>query len=197
AFASALAISPDGTHLYATGSHDGAIAVFRRNAISGALDFVEAQKNGVRGVDGLAYARGVTLSPDGAFVYVAGETDNAIAIFRRNPQLGTLAFVQAVRDDAGTLVAALALSISPDGAFLYSAANSTIGVYKRDANTGGLTLVESQRETADGPRFGILGTHSVTVSADGSFVYASGQADSAVAAFRRERTTGRLTFIQV
>ena len=50
---------------------DNAVAVFSRNATTGALTFVEAKFDGVGGTDGLAGATGVSLSADGEHVYVA------------------------------------------------------------------------------------------------------------------------------
>jgi 6-phosphogluconolactonase (cycloisomerase 2 family) len=37
------------------------------------------------------------VSPDGRHVYVAGQLDNAIAIFARDPLTGALTFVEAKR----------------------------------------------------------------------------------------------------
>jgi 6-phosphogluconolactonase (cycloisomerase 2 family) len=84
AFPSSLALSPGGDHLYVTGSHDDAVAVFGRDATTGALSFIEAHKQGLAGADGLGGARAVAVSPDGAYVYVAGQQSDAIAVFRRN-----------------------------------------------------------------------------------------------------------------
>ena len=45
------------SHLsYVTGNGDDAVAVFSRASSTGALTFVEVQKDGVNGVDGLATA---------------------------------------------------------------------------------------------------------------------------------------------
>jgi hypothetical protein len=99
-----LAISPDGSSLYVVSSVDGSVAVFARSAGS-ALTFVEAEKDGVNGVDGLGGAQAVAVSPDGAHVYVASSgtstvtgTDDAVAIFTRDALTGALTFVAAVRD---------------------------------------------------------------------------------------------------
>ena len=75
------AVSPDGKHVYATGSLDDAVAVFSRDAATGALTFVEAQFDGVGGVDGLNFVTSVAVSPDGKHVYTAGQFDDAVAVF--------------------------------------------------------------------------------------------------------------------
>mgnify|MGYP000524104389 CR=1 FL=1 len=56
-----------------------AVAVFSRDPASGALAFVEVQRDGVGGVDGLDAAFSVTVSPDGNHLYAAGATDDALA----------------------------------------------------------------------------------------------------------------------
>ena len=76
-----VTVSPDGKNLYAAGGSDDAVAVFSRNATTGELSFVEVQKDGVGGVDGLYYARSVTVSPDGKNLYAAGAIDDAVAVF--------------------------------------------------------------------------------------------------------------------
>ena len=65
--AQSLALSADGAHLYAT--QPNGLVVFSRNATSGAVTMIQSLTDGVGGVNGLAYARHVVISPDGANVY--------------------------------------------------------------------------------------------------------------------------------
>ena len=76
-FAQAITLSPDGSHVYVAGLGDNAIAVFSRDAVSGALTFVEVQRDGIGGVDGLDGIWCVVVSPDGAHVYSAAVDDDA------------------------------------------------------------------------------------------------------------------------
>jgi DNA-binding beta-propeller fold protein YncE len=78
-----VTVSPDGKNIYAAGFNDNAVAVFSRNSTTGALTFVEIQKDGVGTVDGLFSAVSVTVSPDGNNVYAAGLNDAAVAVFNR------------------------------------------------------------------------------------------------------------------
>ena len=97
----ALAVSPDGAHLYAAGYGEDAVAVFDRDGATGRLTFVEVYRDGSGGVDGLDGARAVVVSPDGLHVYVAGYMEDAVAVFARNSATGALAFQQVVRDNTG------------------------------------------------------------------------------------------------
>ena len=63
-----------------TASLGNAVAVFDRNAVTGALSFVEVQKGS--GTRGLAFARSATVSPDGKNVYGGGASSNAVTVFR-------------------------------------------------------------------------------------------------------------------
>src|SRR5438552_1167570 len=69
------------------------------------LRFSGAQVNGTGDVTGLNGAYGVTVSPDGKQVYVAGELDDALAVFSRDADTGVLTFVELERDTVRGLAA--------------------------------------------------------------------------------------------
>ena len=196
-----VTVSPDGNFtVYATSLTDDAIAVFSRDAGTGALTFVEAQFDGVGGVDGLDNAESVTVSPDGNFVYAASQGDDAIAVFSRDAGTGALTFVEAQFDGVGGadgLDGAQSVTVSPDGNFVYatSLTDDAIAVFSRDAGTGALTFVEAQFDGVGGVD-GLDNAESVTVSPDGNFVYVASGADNAIAAFSRNPGTGALTFVE-
>jgi 6-phosphogluconolactonase (cycloisomerase 2 family) len=197
AFPTALALSPDGTHLYVAGTHDDAVVAFARDTTSGSLTFIEAQIDGAAGVEGLRNSSAVVVSPDGSHVYVAGQHDDAIAVFRRNAVTGWLAFVEVQRDGVNGvkgIAGPLGLAISPDGKNVYVASGnvSALGAFSRDATTGRLQQIDLEQE--GGTAVGLRGIHGVAVSPDGASVYGVGQADSAVAVFRRNKSTGTLKF---
>ena len=103
----AIVLSPDGRHAYVAAAGSDAIAVFARDAETGAL----AQLAGVAGCiaddrdggvadlpahsectpgQGLNGAADVAVSPDGTSVYVASDDSHAIAAFRRDLLAGAL-----------------------------------------------------------------------------------------------------------
>ena len=200
--ATGVAVSPDGRNIYAAGEVDDALAVFHRDSATGALTFVEMQKEAVGGVDGLTDAYGVAVSPDGASVYVASKRGDALAVFSRDAVSGALTFVQAKFDGKGPvngLDGAEGIAISPDGAYVYVAGRNddSLAVFSRDAATGALTYVQIQRDGYAGGVDGLLGAKAVAISPDGAHVYAAGSVDNAVAVFGRDAATGKLTFIEV
>src|SRR4030095_940449 len=97
----AITVSPDGTSIYVASIDGGSVASFHRDATTGALEFVEAEFDGIGGVDGLAGALAVAVSPDNANVYVASLIDDSVVVFDRDPGTGALSFVERVRDGVG------------------------------------------------------------------------------------------------
>src|SRR5207237_10023697 len=73
----AVAVSPDGLNVYATGGADNALAVFMRDATSGTLTFLGAE-TGLNGPQAMA------ISLDGAQLYVASAND--LVVFARDPE---------------------------------------------------------------------------------------------------------------
>ncbi len=212
--AAALALSPDGESLYVAGAGEDAVAVFGRNPLLGALTFVQVRRDGVGGVDGLAGAAAVAVSPDGRHVYVAGRGESAIAVFSRDAAAsGSLSFRQVLRNtDPGVsgLAAVSGLALSPDGRHLYAvgATPGSIAVFSRDASAaspgfGNLAFVEA---FADGDLQGPLaidrlgGARAVAVSPEGGHLYVAAEGDGAISVFRRAAVAtdpgfGRLTYL--
>ena len=188
-------VTPDGAHVYVTGGWDSGLVVFSRNAGTGHLTFVEEEVNGAGGVYGLNTPSGVTASPDGAHLYVTHgyyySYPAGVAAFARNAGTGAVSQTHHVAAD----VSPAALALSPDGAHVYGAEGNKISVYGRDGGTGVLTRAGDVQDGFAGVD-GIAAASAVVVSPDGAHVYATGAADSALAAFGRNGTTGALTFIE-
>jgi 6-phosphogluconolactonase (cycloisomerase 2 family) len=187
----ALAFSPDGAELYVAGSGANAVAVFARDAETGELHPASVVRDGRDGVDGLDQPGDLALSPDGAHLYVAGFDADALAVFARDPARGSLRFVAAVHDneaDVQGLGGAVSVSVSGDGRFVYVAGreDDSLVVFARDAKTGRLRFVQSERERGFGPT-------SLAIAPGGRHVYVSGFDASAIAVYERDATSGRLT----
>ena len=185
--ARSVTISPDGKHVYAAGINDNALAVFSRTSTTGALTFVTTTKDGVGGVDGLAGALVVTVSPDGKHVYTTGNTDDAVAVFSRSSTTGVLTFVEVHKDGVGGvdgLDGAFPVSVSPDGNHVYVGGDTddAVAVFSRASTTGALTFVTSTTDGVGGVD-GLDGNVGMAVSSDGKHLYAAGSAENAVAVF--------------
>jgi DNA-binding beta-propeller fold protein YncE len=170
--ARSVAVSPDGTSVYlATDMSDG-VAVFDRSP-SGALTQKAGQagcitETGAPGtppitqaapsnalvatqspcVDGKALdgARWVTVSPDGASVYVAADGSDAVAVFDRSStgaltqKAGQLGCVSLTGSDGGcadgrALDGAASVAVSADGSSVYVAADRSDAVAIFDRTT--------------------------------------------------------------
>lgn len=196
----AVAISPDGAHVYVTSREDDALVVFARDAGTGSLAYVETLRDGAAGVDGIHHASGVAVSPDGAHVYATGEHDDAVAAFARNGATGTLTYLGVARDGIGGVTGIhrpSAVIVSPNGDNVYVAGGATdsLGVFARDATTGALTFLEAEAHSDDAP--GVDRPNSIVVTADGRSVYVAGHDDDGVAAFARDPADGGLDFVEI
>ncbi len=222
--AETVTVSPDGASVYVGSRLSDAIAIFDRNTTTGEL----TQKAGTAGcisetgtagacVDGVALdaASTVTVSPDGANLYVASRFSDAVAIFDRNITTGALTQkpgTAACISEDGTAGAcadgtaldfAISVAVSPDGtgAYVASQDSGAVTIFDRDTTTGELTqkagtagcISETGTAGACADGTALDGAGSVTVSPDGASAYVASQVSGAVTAFDRNAATGALT----
>ena len=95
----AVAVSPDGRHVYAAAQAESRLTAYRREA-GGLLTQVDTETDGSGGVQSLGGALSVAVSPDGLDVYVAAGGDGAVTTFNRNATTGALT-LQGCVSDAG------------------------------------------------------------------------------------------------
>ncbi len=218
-----LVLTPDGKHLYAAGRADDAVAAFERDATTGALTFVEREKNGLGGVTGLDRPLALDVSPDGMHLYVASGSNanfagsDALTLFTRDAATGALTFVEAYVEGAAQGAATIDgidqvsdVKVSPDGKHVYAAAevdtlagprgngNDWIARFDRDAATGKLTWKERIAGFKICPTspFGADAESFMVFGSEGIRLYVlKNWADNGVAAFRRDPMTGALTFL--
>jgi 6-phosphogluconolactonase (cycloisomerase 2 family) len=195
----AIAVSLDGSHVYATGFWDKSLVLFERNEATGELTYIERYKDGISGVDGLNGANFVTLSPDGNNVYVTGFWEHALAVFSRNPVDGKLTFVEVLKDGVNGvngLNRASAVDVSSDGKNVYVAGyyDNMISIFNRNIGDGTLTYVGVVEDGVNSVN-GLDRVNSVEVSPDGSNLYATGFNDDAITIFDRNSVDGLLTYV--
>ncbi len=195
----ALALSSDGKSLYCAGYGDHTVSVFRRDAGTGKLEYLERQRDGVGGVDGLNLTHDLTVSLDGKNVYAVGYGDNAVVVFERNLNSGLLSFVERLRDGIGGvdgLNQASSVHSSFDGKHVYVSgfADDALALFNRSSVDGSLSFVKRYKDGSNGGT-ALDAPFSLRVSADGKNVYVSAESDNALTVFARAASDGELTVL--
>lgn len=203
-----VTVSPDGQNVYVAAAASKAVVSFKR-ASDGTLTFLKSVKNGdqygfclptCQTLSGLDGAYGIALSPDGRYGYVSSFIDNSVMVLGRNSSTGALELQTLLGPiqtyTSASVSQAYGIALSPDGANLYLTGyvSDNLEVLKRDASTGRLTFVERHTNGQNGVA-GLNGVFRVAVSPDGAYVYTASFSDSAVSVFKRDQSTGKLTFV--
>ena len=122
----ALAVSPDGSHVY-TASPEG-IGIFLRDRASGSLTFQETVDiSDLTSPGQQARVQYIRLSPTGSRVYLAGGGARFLAIYNRDRVTGSLSLLRNLRDgeldDVGQTIDGLqavqSMALSPDNRAIY------------------------------------------------------------------------------
>ena len=176
-------------------------------AAPGALEFQEQHTD-----TGLAFARGVTVSPDGANVYVAGQNADAVVAYSRAAS-GALTSLGCVEDTGAPSATACASSgdglnsarfIAVFGSDVYVTGgdDDAVAIFSRAGNgaltpdgcvesTGGASATCADLVTGTNV---LDGAEGIAVSPDGNQVYVAGQDASRLVTLNRNPGTGALTF---
>ena len=220
-----LLVSPDGHHVYIGGMEvvfrrDAATGeltfrgMYRAPEVTGYLGSYPV--DGLRGGFGFPVSS-AAISGDGRHVFAASSADGAIAVFERDAESGGLSFRQALQTNtprnreldgvpspaaiAGAtqvegLSGAAGITVSDDGLFVYVASSNDHAIisFLRDTNSGELTMLETIRDTAPGVD-GLDGPRALSLSPDGRRLFVA-SANSGATAFRRDPSTGLLTFAE-
>ena len=164
--ATCVATSPDGAQVYAVGVVGGwgGVTVFRRDAATGHL--TSRQRVSVDFSSSIINAESIVIAPDGQNAYVAVGTD--LFVFGRDLVTGELSDRGKRRSDH----VINSVAVNPDGRHVYVTyvddTSAEMSLYRRDA-TGRLTLADIIQDSGT---HSAAATHSLTVSPDGSHVYA-------------------------
>ncbi len=182
-----VAVTSDDELVLVAGYDDGALAIFRRDATSDDLAFVEAEL-------GIAGARSVAISPDSGYAYVAAALGASVEAYARDATGDAFAFVAST---TGAALGGLSeLEMTPDGANLYAAAydDDAVTAFTRDAG-GGLTLLGTHVDGAGGVD-GLDGASSIAVRDSLDLAFVAGQLEDSIAVFNRDPADGTLYFAQ-
>jgi DNA-binding beta-propeller fold protein YncE len=215
-----VAVSPDGSRVYATGRRfPSGVAIFTRSpdgSLSQASDTSGCVSH--RGGTGCLPARGISapeevlVTPDSRQVLVAGSRSNAVAVLQSGPagltqadgEAGCISLAGSEGCATGKVLAgAVDLAISPDGRSVYTASSVAdgIAILRRNRVTGALTQSTGRGGciSQDGgggrcvPGRGLDEVWGVAVSADGRNAYGVSSKVNMLGAMARNETSGRLT----
>ncbi len=217
----AVAISPDGRHVYVASSTSDAVAILRRNSRTGTLTQASGAAGCIaaKGARGCASGRGlngpnsVAVSPDGRNVYVTSRTSDDISVLRRNGSTGALTQLAGAAGCISGVAAAPGcaagraldgpdvVAVSPDGRNVYAGSffGNAVVTFTRDGSTGALTqpgdatgcIAAATAGCASGIALGA--PEGLAVSADGASVYVATAVGNAILTLARDASTGALT----
>lgn len=185
----ALAMSPDGSHLYVA-LWKNQIIVFSRDASTGLLTY-ESKIEYLESYGTGGTHRAMRISPDGKFVYLSSWNTDSVSVFSRDAETGGLTHSSDVFNSQLSTAAMdgpHAISISADGKYLYVAAvnSDAVASFERNATSGGLTFSQSITSAADDD-WNMNGPISIGTSPDGEHVYVgSGSGTHSLITFRRQ-----------
>ena len=190
----------DGINMYIAGFGSASLAVFDIDENTGALNFMDSETGEGQGVSGLDGSAAVTISPDGKNLYAAGNNADALVVFDRDIENGSLEYVEKIEDGSTTdgLNGINSIAVSLDGKHVYATGfwDKSLVLFERNEVTGALTYVERYKDGISGVD-GLNGANFVTISPDGNNVYVTGFWEHALAVFSRNSTNGQLTFVEV
>lgn len=208
-----MAFSPDGKSLYVAGGADHAVSHFERDA-AGKLTFRGCvADSGAGGLNCtvppkpvLAGPTNVAVSPDGRWVYVLAETDNAVSTFERLAN-GSLQFEGCWADNglAGCLTPPVdafntlsGLAVSPVGQSVYVASVVQGAITQFEQQPSGELAYRScwSSDAIAGctPVGQLAGAFQLAVSPDGRSLYSASFISTGVLAHLSRAATGGLTF---
>ena len=194
-----LIISPDQNYLYTAGYGEDSVSVFSRNATSGILTFIKSYKDADDSIDGISGPVAITISPDSKHLYSVNWLDNSVALFELDNSSGHLTYIGYINDsnyDETVIWSPSDIKVSPDGKHVYvtSATSDTLSVFKRDSNTGYISLIGLLRDNKNGIN-GLDGASSLSITSDGNYLIVAAIEDNTVSVFKRDPSTGYITIV--
>ena len=172
----ARGVAVSGTLLFVTGEFDDALSVWRVNAEAGTLRQTVVYRNGDRNgeniIGGLSGARNAVVS--GNLLFVTGELDNALSVWRVNAEAGILRQTALYRNGEGGidgLLGATGVAVNNDLLFVTGQGDNTLSVWRVNASPGTLRQAALYRDGENGID-GLAGARGIAISGDLLFVTA-------------------------
>jgi DNA-binding beta-propeller fold protein YncE len=216
----AIALSPDAKNVYVASSKSDAIAIFTRNAQTGALTQPKGEAGCIaaKGAAGCATAVGldgpnsVAVSRDGLNLYATSRASNTVTVFHRDRSTGALTQLPAGAGcisglpvpncaNGRALVGPDVVVVSPGGENVYvgSFFGNAVAVFNRDPAGGTLTQPGgsagciAQATSGCAPGLALGAPEGMAVSRNGADVYVATALSNAVVVLARDASTGSLT----
>ncbi len=201
----ALALSPDGKHLYAAGKNANAIAWFSLDAATGSPTYLGKISVADNGMAFLMGPTDLALDSGGGRLYVAADYGQALFALARDTASGALSLIASYKEGVDQLTglnAPSAVRISPDDAHLYVTARAGSTVAEFVIQPDGSLAHQRTLSAGNGDFAALQGPPALDIMPQGNRVFALGQDDSSLVVFSRETATnapdyGRLGFLDV
>lgn len=193
-----LAMAPDGSQLFVASYGDNALAVLRRDPVSGRLAVEQVWSDASEGgtVAGMLRPTDVAVSADGANVFVVTMGSQSIVHFRRHLPRGELEAAAVVTSRERTiagLAGAVAVAVSPDGRDVYTLGTDAVGHFRIDV-AGSLSFVDAVSGSEVLGAGDAAGPTDLLVVPQGSAVVVTRGGDDTMVLLDRDRFTGTLQF---
>ena len=134
--------------------------------------------------------RHLTFNASGKYLFVLNELHSSVAVFKRDPEKGSLREVQILttlpKDFTGTNTGA-DIHVSADGRFLYCSnrGHDSIAIFKIDPQSGALTALGHESTRGMTPR-------NFVIDPTGGFLLVANQKSDNIVVFRLDQETGQL-----
>ncbi|MDQ3621723.1 MAG: lactonase family protein [Verrucomicrobiota bacterium] len=183
-----VVLPEDARFLYAAAFNSDVVSSFKRDAGTGRLEHGQT----ITGPE-LDAVVSVRLSRDGKYAVASAFGSNAIMLFKRDAETGQLTFLDAAVEGENPkrgLNFVVDANFSNDNRFIYTAFSGGVGVFKVENDR----LVFAHFETAGGRLDQVRG---VTLSPDGTLIYATAYGSGALGVLRADKQSGALEIVQV
>ncbi|HEX5177590.1 MAG TPA: lactonase family protein [Chthoniobacteraceae bacterium] len=176
----------DGTLVYACDLGTDKIYIYRFNSATGELTPHEPASASVPAGSG---PRHLAFLP--GFAYVINEMGNTVSVFQHDAAAGKLALIQTIGtlpDDFTGESTTAEIFAHPNGKFVYGSnrGHDSIAVFRVDASSGKLGLVEHESTQGKSPR-------NFAISPDGRWLIAANQQTNNLVVFKVDESGGTLT----